>query len=85
MRQFVGNPIIKTDLEQCEQIKEYATAFCQYVNSGGNVCEFTSDMVNKIIDCAMILKADRDFTYKYIGKDIPMYNEDGTKAITIFN
>lgn len=85
MRKFIGNPKIKTDLEQCEQIMEYAIAFCQYINTGGSVCEFTSTMVDKIIDCAMILKADRDFTYKYIGKDIPMYNPDGSKAEMILN
>ena len=85
MRKFIGNPKIKTDLEQCEQIKEYAIAFCQYINAGGNVCDFTSTMVDKIIDCAMVLKADRDYSYKYLGKDIPKYNEDGSKAEFILN
>ena len=85
MRKFVGNPKIKSDLEQFEKIRNYAIAFCEYVNSGGCVCDFTSTMVDKVIDCAMLLKADRDKSYEYIGKDIPQYNPDGTKAELILN
>ena len=85
MREFVGNPKIKTDLEQFEKIRNYAIAFCEYVNSGGSVCDFTDKMIDKVIDCAMLLKADRDEMYSRIGIVVPIYNPDGTKAELIMN
>ena len=85
MREFVGNPKIKSDLEQFEKIRNCAIAFCEYVNSGGNVCDFTDKMIDKVIDCAMLLKADRDEMYSRIGIDVPIYNPDGTKAELIMN
>lgn len=85
MRQFIGNPIIKEELEAFEKIKEYSIAFCQYINSGGNTCDFTDKMINEVIDCAMKLKANRDYLYKYCGYEIPKYDDNGTRINMIFN
>ena len=82
MRKFVGNPIIKQDLESFEKIRDSAIAFCQYINAGGSVCDFTEKMINDVIDIVMKLKANRDFKYKYLGYDIPMYNDNGEKVKT---
>ena len=85
MRKFVGNPIIKQDLESFEKIRDSAIAFCQYINAGGVVCDFTQKMVDDVIDSAMKLKANRDFKYKYLGYDIPIYNDNGDKIISVLS
>lgn len=85
MRYFVGNPIIKQDLEAFEEIRDYAIAFCQFVNAGGSSCDYTNELINKCIDEVMKLKANRDYVYKYLGYEIPVYDEQGLKIQKIIN
>lgn len=81
MRKFVGNPIIKEDLEVFEKIRDSSIAFCQFINGGGNICDFTNKMIDDVIDYAMKLKANRDYTYKYLGYEIPKYDDTGNKIL----
>lgn len=85
MRNFVGNPIIKQNLEEFMKIRDCAIAFVQYVDTGGNTCEFTNRMIDEVIDSVMKLKANRDYIYQYIGKTVPQYNEDGSRAKILIN
>lgn len=85
MRNFVGNPMIKQDLEAFEQIREFAIAFCQYINAGGSTNDYTNALIDKVIDETMKLKANRDRLYKYCGYDIPMYDDTGVRISKILN
>lgn len=81
MRKFSGNPIIKQNLEELIKVRDCAIAFVQYVDNGGNTCEFTDKMINDVIDSVMKLKATRDFMYEYLGKSVPVYDNDGIKIM----
>lgn len=85
MRKFTGNPIIKEYFEEFIKIRECSIAFVQYVDTGGNTCEFTDRMIDEVIDCVMKLKANRDYIYKYLGKAIPEYDIDGKRKNTIIH
>ena len=85
MREFIGNPISKEKLEAFEKIRDYAIAYCEYMNAGGNTCDFTDKMIDNVIDYVMKLKASRDYIYKYCGYEIPLYDEKGVRIETKIN
>lgn len=85
MRKFTGNPIIKQNFEEFMKIRDCAIAFVQYIDTGGNTCAFTDRMIDEVIDSVMKLKANRDYVYEYMGKDIPQYDAQGMKTKIILN
>ena len=62
-----------------EQLREFAIAYVQYVQNGGCICAFTSNMVDKTIDVAMKLKANRDWLLATSNKPVPVYDEYGDR------
>ena len=62
-----------------KELRDYAIAYVQHVESGGCTCKFTSDLVEKTIDVVMKMKATRDWLCEVSNEPVPMYNEDGER------
>lgn len=58
---------------------ECSIAYVKFVDNGGCICAFTTDMTNELIDLAMKLKAHRDYVDKCLGREIIQYDEEGNK------
>ena len=74
--------IFREDNETIRQIMECSIAYTKFVENGGCICTFTSDMTEQVIDLAMKLKAHRDFIDKYYGREIIKYDENGERKET---
>ena len=71
--------IFRQDNDTFRQIMECSIAYVKFVENGGCISRFTSNMTNEVIDLAMKLKAHRDYVEKYCGRDIIEYDEEGNK------
>lgn len=74
--------IFREDNDTFRQIMECSIAYVRYVDNGGCVCKFTSNMTEQVIDLAMKLKAHRDYIDKYCGREIIKYDENGERKET---
>lgn len=71
--------IFRQDNDTFRQIMECSIAYVKFVDNGGCISRFTSNMTNEVIDLAMKLKAHRDYVDKYCGREIIQYDEEGNK------
>ena len=71
--------IFRQDNETFRQIMERSIAYVRFVENGGCICKFTSNMTDEVIDLAMKLKAHRDYIDKYCGREIIQYDQEGNK------
>lgn len=72
--------IFRQDNDTFRQIMECSIAYVKFVDNGGCICAFTTDMTNELIDLAMKLKAHRDYIDKYMGRKIIQYDKEGNKV-----
>jgi len=73
--------IYRENEELFEELREYAIAYVQYVQNGGCICQWTTTMVDKTIDVAMKIKANRDWMLESCHEPVPAYNEYGDRII----
>ena len=71
--------IFRQDNDTFRQIMECSIAYVKFVDNGGCISRFTSNMTNEVIDLAMKLKAHRDYIDSYCGREIIQYDQEGNK------
>ena len=71
--------IFREDNDTIRNMMECSIAYVKFVDNGGCICAFTTDMTNELIDLAMKLKAHRDYVDKCLGREIIQYDEEGNK------
>ena len=72
--------IFREDNDTIRNMMECSIAYVKFVDNGGCICAFTTDMTNELIDLAMKLKANRDYVDKCLGRELIQYDKEGNKV-----
>lgn len=68
-----------------QEMRNYAIAYCTFVEAGGQIGTYADVLVNKAIAVATKIKVNRDYVDEYLGKDIPSEEQECSIADSILD
>ena len=75
--------IWKENYQLMLEMRNYAIAYCTFVEAGGQIGTYADVLLNKTIAVATKIKVNRDFIAECLLKDIPTEEEECKTAVSI--